>query len=81
MTLLDLHYSIFFFFSFLFRLYPSDMKFLGQALKLNCSCGNAGSCNPLHLGPGNQRSTSAVICATAVGFLTYCTTDGTPTPL
>ena len=57
-------------------------KFSGQGLNLNhgsnlwCSCGNTGSLNP-RCQVGDWTPTSRVTQATAVGFLTHCTTVGT----
>ena len=54
-----------------------------QGLNLSCSCGQCRSCgkarsfNPLHQA-GNRTHTSAETGATAVGFLTYYATVGTP---
>ena len=41
------------------------------------SCGNIGSFQPLHLA-GDGTCTSAMTQAVALGFLTHCTTVGTP---
>ena len=43
----------------------------------SCSCGNAGSFDPLRQA-GDGTHASGVTGATAVGFLTHCTTVGTP---
>ena len=55
----------------------SIWKFQVQGLNLSCSCGNAGSFNPLRWA-GDQTFTAIVIQATAVEFLTHCATVGTP---
>ena len=58
-------------------------KFPGQGSNSSHSCnlhhryGNARSFNPLCLA-GDQAHTSTALSATAVGFLTPCTTAGTP---
>ena len=72
---------------YLFISCTRDMwKFLGEGLnpshscKLCHSCGNNGSFNPL-CRAGDWTCVSAATWASAVGFLTYCTTVGTPPPL
>jgi len=61
---------------------PGILKFLGQGLNLShngdlhCSCGNAGSCNPL-CQAGYHTHASTAVKATTVRFLTHCTTAGT----
>ena len=59
-------------------------KFPGQGLNLShsyslcCSCDNAGSFYPLYQAR-DQTPAPQQTQATAVGFLTHCTTAGTPT--
>ena len=73
-----------FFFFFTCHTY-SMWTFLGQGFNLShscdlChSCGNAGSFNPLHQA-GDRTQAYAAARVTAVGFLTHCTTLGTPVP-
>ena len=61
----------------------SIWKFLGQELNRNCicrlccSCGNAGSFNPL-CWAGDWTHLSAATLAATVRFFTHCTTVGTP---
>ena len=58
-------------------------SFLGQGLNLShncdlrCSCSNSRSFNLLYWA-GDQTLVSVVTQATAVRFLTHCTTVGTP---
>ena len=58
-------------------------KFLGQgsnlrhSCKLSHSCSNSGSFNPL-CWAGDQIHTSVLTQVAIVGFLTHCTTAGTP---
>ena len=52
-------------------------KLLGQRLNPSHSCCNTGSFNPLHQAR-DQTCASIVTQASAVGFLTHCTTVGTP---
>ena len=52
-------------------------KFLVRGLNLSYSCDNAWSFNPLQW-VGDWTTTSTETWATAVGFLTHCTTAGTP---
>ena len=52
-------------------------QFLGQEVNLSRSFGNTGSFNTL-LRARDQTHTSSVTRVTAVGFLTYCGTAGTP---
>ena len=74
--------------TFLFTLFyfmatPTTMEVLGQGLNLShscylhCSYSNARSFNPL-CQARNGTHTSATTQATAVGFLTHCTTPRTP---
>ena len=71
-------------FIYLLWIYPWHMEVQGQGLNPSHSsdlyhgCGNGKSLNPLHHQGGEQTLTSAVTQAAAVGFLTHCTTVGTP---
>ena len=68
------------FFSFYGRTY-GIWKFLDQGLNLShsydlcLSCGNTGSFNSL---PCARNVTHMSVVTTSVGFLTHCTTAGTP---
>ena len=77
-------FCLFYFVLFCFNGCTHDTwKFLGQGLNpshsynLHCSCGSAGSFNPLHQA-GDQTHTSTGNRTAAVMFLTHCTTVGTP---
>ena len=83
---LPLTLSLKYIFSFsLFFLRPqhSMWRFPGQELNLSCSCNlchscsNARSFNLLHQA-WDQTHTSVATGTTTVGFLTHCTTVGTP---
>ena len=54
-----------------------DVPGPGIESDLHHNCGNTRSFNPLHW-VGDQTLTSAATWAAAVGFLTHCTTTGTP---
>ena len=74
---------IFSFFLFFLRPQHSMWRFPGQELNLSCSCNlwhscsNARSFNLLHQA-WDQTHTSVATGTTTVGFLTHCTTVGTP---
>ena len=79
---LHIQFFCFLFFVFFFNGHTHVIwKFLGQnlshSLDLCCSRGNSRSFNPLRQG-GDQIHASTVTGAAAVGFLTHCTTAGTP---
>ena len=66
------------FFFFLCKMaIPVGYESRGQGLNLSHICSNAGSLNAL-CGAGGGTCFSAVARATAVGFVTYCATEGTP---
>ena len=60
--------------------FPSQGLNQSHSCNQSCSCSNARCFNPLHWAR-NQTCTSAATQAIAVGFLTHCTTAGTPTYL
>ena len=58
---------------------PWHMEVLDPVLNLSPSCGNAGPFSPL-CHAGDWTCTSVATPATAIGFLTHCTTVGIPVP-